>query len=349
MSRFLLVPVAALALSAAALAAPELVVTAEQRAALGIELSDAQAVSRAPVAVVPAVIRLPGDTTQAIVVPFAGTVVRVLAQEGQTVRQGEPLLQLRSHDFLQSAAEGHATAAQVKVLRARVERDRALVAEGIAPARQLQESEAQLRAAEAQASSYGVMLSSTRAAPGSSADYLLLAPVAGVLAQGDLLAGDAAAAGRVAFFLYGGAKVWADGQLGQRLIEQVVPGLQVEAGDPPHTGRVIAVGRTVDPGTRGVLVRAELEAGPGLRPGQVTELQVFAPAEPGTVLLPASAVTRLEGKDTVFLATGQGFVPVAVEVGVRTERGVTVRGPGLDKGRVASAGVGALKAMAQGN
>jgi cobalt-zinc-cadmium efflux system membrane fusion protein len=340
---------AALLLSANAMAAPGLVVTPEQRAALGIELSDAVPVTEAPVVALPAVARLPGDSARAVVVPFDGTVVRLLAQDGQVVEQGQPLLQLRSRDFLQVAAEGRATEADLGVLRARVERDRALVAEGIAPARQLQESEAELRAAVARSASQRAMLSSARAAPGSPGDYQLLAPSAGVLVQGAFFPGDMAAAEQVAFFLYDGKKLWIDAQLNERAAGLVAPGYRVEAGAAALSGRVIAVGQTVDPATRGLLVRAELEADPGLRPGQVTELRVFAPVEPGTVLVPNSAVTRVAGQEVVFLETGDGFTPVPVQAGMRTGSGVAVKGEGLAGGRVASAGTGALKAMAQGN
>lgn len=349
MTRIMLAAALALIASAEAVAASELEVTPEQRTALGIELADVQTVSEAAVAVLPGVVRLPGDSTRSVVLPCAGTVVKVLAQDGQEVRRGDPLLQLRSRDCLQVDAELQAAEARTAVLRARVDRDRALVAEGIAPARQAQESAAELRVVEAQRASQSAMLSSMRAVPGAPGDYLMLAPADGFLSGQGLMAGDTAAADSVAFFVYAGDTVWLDAQLGARLADQVRPGYRVEAGEPAQAGRVIAVGRSIDPETRAVLVRAELGVGVGLRPGQVTELRVFAPVEAGTVLVPSAAVTRMAGQDTVFLATDRGFVPVAVEAGLRTSDGVAVRGTGLAGGRVASAGVSALKAMAQGN
>jgi cobalt-zinc-cadmium efflux system membrane fusion protein len=347
-TRFLLLAAAALSATAATSAPNEMVVTAEQSAALGIELSEARTVAEAPVAVLPAVVRLPGDGTQPVVVPFGGTVVGVLAQEGQSVSRGQPLLRLRSRDYLENAAELSAANAEVRALQAQFERDRALVAEGIAPARQSLESEAQLKAAEARRATHAAFLAATQAVPGEPGDCLLLAPSAGVLMGSGLMAGTAVAAGQAAFFVHDGNRAWVDAQLGERLVGRVEPGFRAEAGTPPVTGRVIAVGQTVAAATRGVLLRAELPAAPGLRPGQVTELRVFAPVEAGTVLVPAAAVTRLDGKDTVFLATERGFVPVAVDAGLRTTGGVAVRGPGLAGGRVASAGVSALKALAQG-
>ena len=135
-------------------------------------------VREAPVAALPAVCRLPGDSTAADVVPVAGTVVRVLAQDGQAVTQGQPLLQLSSRDFLAVQAGRRTVDAQVRVLGAHVERDRALVAEGIASARRLQEGEAELRAAQARAASSGALLASMKSATNAPSEYLLMASAA---------------------------------------------------------------------------------------------------------------------------------------------------------------------------
>ena len=337
-------------LSGIALAGPaEIEVTPEQRSTLGIELAEVREVREAPVAALPAVCRLPGDSTVAVVVPVAGTVVRVLAQDGQAVAKGQPLLQLSSRDFLEVQAGQRTADAQVRALGAQVERDRALVAEGIAPARRLQEGEAELRAAQAQAASSGALLSSVKPASNAPGEYLLLASAAGELVGAGLRPGDRVDSDTAAFFITNSANVWLEAQLPERLVDQVAVGYRAEAGNPQRVGRVTAVGRSVNPHTRSVVLNAELPAGPGLRPGQTAELTVFAPVAAGTVIVPASAVVRLAGTDTVFRATERGFVAVPVQAGLRTAEGVAVRGEGLAGGRVAASGVSALKAMAQGN
>ncbi len=340
----------AVLLSGIALAGPvEIEVTPEQRSALGIELAEVREVREAPVAALPAVCRLPGDSTVAIVVPVASTVVRVLARDGEAVTKGQPVLQLSSRDFLEVQAERRTADAQVRTLAAQVERDRALVAEGIAPARRLQEGESELRAAQAQAARTGALLSSVKPATSAPGEYLLLASAAGELVGAGLMPGDRVDSDTAAFFITNSAKVWLEAQLPERLIDQVAVGYRVEAGNPETVGRVMSVGRSVDPQTRSVVLSAELPAGPGLRPGQSTELTVFAPVAAGTVILPASAVTRLAGTDTVFRATQRGFVAVPVQAGLRTSEGVAVRGEGLAGARVAASGVSALKAIVQGN
>ena len=330
------------------LAAGLIAVTPDQQQALGIEVATVESVSEAPVAALPAIVHLPGDTTAAVVVPFGATVVRLLVQDGQVVQAGTPLLQLRSRHYLEAAAERESSAAKIRALEAQMERERALVAEGISPARRLQEAEAQLRSARALQSSLSALFSSTRAVAGAPGEYLLLAPKEGIVVESGLMPGDRAEEDGVAFFIVGGEKVWVEAQLPERLIERITVGARAEAGTPPRTGKVLSVGRSVDSGTRSALLRAELPAGPGLRPGQAVELVVFTAVPAGTVLVASSAVTRLAGRDVVFLAREGGFLPVEVETGLRTATGLAVRGEGLAGGSVAAAGVSALKAMAQG-
>jgi cobalt-zinc-cadmium efflux system membrane fusion protein len=324
----------------------EIPVSATQRAALGITVAQAQAVEQAPVASLPAVVKAVGLGSSAVVVPLAGTVTQLLAQDGQAVKPGQPLLQLSSREFLEQRAEAIAAASEARVLAAQVKRDTALVEEGIVPERRLQESKAALRSARAAAAAHSTLLRSVRGANGTSGDYQLLASASGSVAETGLSVGDRVEAGQVAFYLQRGDQVWLEAQLPERLMEQVAVGYTVTAGMPARAGRVLAVGRSVAPTTRGVLLRASLPAGPGLRPGQSTELTVHAPVSAGTVLVPASAVVRLQGNDTVFLATVKGFRAVVVQAGLRTASGTAVVGPGLLGGQVAVSGVGALKSMA---
>ena len=327
-------------------AAIDIPVSSAQRAALGIRVVQVQAVEQAPVAALPAVVKPAGAGSSVVVVPLAGTVTQLLAQDGQTVKRGQPLLQLRSRDFLEQRAEAVAAANEAKVLAAQVQRDTALVKEGIVPERRLQEAQAALRTARAAAAGHSALLRSVRGVNGTPGEYQLLAPATGTLVETGLSAGDALEAGQVAFQLQQGDQVWLEAQLPERLMEQVSVGYRVTAGAPVRTGQVIAVGQTVAPTTRGVLLRAVVPAGPGLRPGQSTELTVHAPVAAGTVLVPSSALARVQGNDTVFVATPKGFRAVVVQAGFRTAAGTAVSAPGLVGGQVAVAGLGALKAMA---
>ncbi len=324
-------------------------VSAEQRAALGIETAEVASVAEAPMAALPATVKLPGDSTRAVVVPLGGTVIQLPAQQGKIVTRGEPLLQVRSRDYLEVAADLAVAQAELTSLSAQVDRDRKLVAEGIAPARRRIESEALLRAAQARSSSYQSLLTLVRPVANAPGEYQLLAPGDGVLIEAGLAPGDSVTGESVAFFILDSEKVWLEAQVPERLIERISAGYRAEAGDPPRSGRVLSIGRVIDPHTRSALLRAELPAGPGLRPGQSTEMIVFGPVAPGTVLVPARALVRLDGQDTVFRATESGFVAVPVKSGLRTPNGVAVTGDGLAGARIAVAGLSALKALAQGS
>jgi cobalt-zinc-cadmium efflux system membrane fusion protein len=345
--RFVAILCTTLVLAIRAAPCSAITVTPEQQAALGIEVAEVSAVSEAPLAELPARVTLPADRSSAVVVPLSGTVVRMLVRDGQTVRKGQPLAQFHSAEYLEVEAGLKASAARLKVLEAQVSRDRQLVAEGIAPARRLQEGEAELGAARADNSAHAARLATVQGIPGVPGEYRLLAPTAGRVAEAGLSTGQRVEAGTVAFNVLEGDEVWVEAQLPERLVDAVAPGFRVEAGEPTRNGEVLSVGMTLDPSTRSALLRAKLPAGPGLRPGQSTELLVFAPVAAGTVVVPAAALTRIGGQESVFRASDGGFVAVPVTTGLRTARGVAVHGDGLAGGRVVVSGVSALKALAQ--
>lgn len=344
-----LLPVAlwlALVWPARATTLPEIPVSPPQRAALGITVATANAVTAAPVVAVPAIVRPAGDATHAVVAAYSGTVTRLLAQDGAAVRKGQPLLQLRSRDYAEQRAAAVAARAEAKALAAQLERDRKLLAEGIIARRRLDESEAASRAAEARAAQHGDIQQFLRAAPDAPGEYQLLAPVAGLLAETGLSVGQELEGGHVAFQVQRGTDVWLEAQLPEQWLERVAVGHRVVAGAPARAGRVIAVGRTVSAETRAVLLRAAIPTGPGLRPGQATELVVEAPVAAGTVIVPAAAVVRLQGAEVVFVASARGFQPVRVQTGMRTTAGIAVLAPGLAGRTVAVSGVAALKSLA---
>src|SRR3546814_1374088 len=59
------------------------------------------------------------------------------------------------------------------------------------------------------------------------------------------------------------------GQLPERLVGTARPGMTVLI-EPDIAGRVTAVGSTIDPATRSVVLKAEIPAGPGIIAGRAT-------------------------------------------------------------------------------
>lgn len=88
----------------------------------------------------------------------------------------------------------------------------------------------------------------------------------------------------------------------------------------PYQGKIIGIDPKVDPQTRLVSVRAEVDnPGGELRPGQFIRVRVELPAVPDVIALPqTSVVTSLYG-DYVYLVEEAGAQPPAAEASAPTE------------------------------
>jgi cobalt-zinc-cadmium efflux system membrane fusion protein len=91
-------------------------------------------------------------------------------------------------------------------------------------------------------------------------------------------------------------------------------------GNEPRVGKLIFVGQTVDPETRTVLVRTELDNRDGaLKPAMLATMLIEArPSE--KLVVPASAVVR-EGEDEFVFITGEAGQYRLVKVKLAPEQG----------------------------
>ncbi len=107
------------------------------------------------------------------------------------------------------------------------------------------------------------------------------------------------------------SRLWAVAQVPEQQVSQVKAGqtvnIEVPAlGNEKLTGKLIYVGQTIDPETRTVLVRTELDNREGrLKPAMLASMLIEAkPVD--RLVVPASAVVRQNDEDYVFVAEGDG-------------------------------------------
>ena len=109
---------------------------------------------------------------------------------------------------------------------------------------------------------------------------------------------------------------------------------------------VVAVGSVIDPKTRSISLRVETDARPGFIAGRATSVEVLSPAQ-GLVEIARSAVVKVAGKPSVFVAEGARFRPVAVEVAAWSGDRAVLRAPLKPGAEVAVAGVSELQSQAE--
>ena len=285
------------------------------------------------------------ERTQRIYAPFAGRVVRIAADVGQSVKRGTLLAQLASPDFGVAQADTAKAQADVNLSQKTLQRQRELFDAGIVARKDLDlaeaeaaRSHAEIRRAEARTRLYGAA---------SGAVNLNLALTAGIpglvvernLTPGQELRPDQTGPGVPALFVISDpTSLWVQIDARESEAATLQPGTAFELFIPALPGRVFegkvtATADAIDPSTRTVKVRG-LIANPDrlLKSEMLATARVLRMLGSG-VLIPTQAVTlRASGQHSVMVQVQPGvFEPRQVKLGYQGPREVVVT-QGLEVG-----------------
>lgn len=319
--------------------------TAAQAANLGLREAPAVAAEAVPVPGLAAQVTVPLVSSTQVTLPYAGVVTRVLVDEGEQVQRGQPMLRVQSRELLAAQAEWARAQAEFGAATQQARRDALLEQEGLIPAARAQESRARAQAASATLHQARAALAQLRPS-GSAGEFEVLAPQAGRVLHRQVRPGQALEALAPAFTLVADDRLDLEFAVPLELAPQLQAGQRVAL---PGGGvaRVVAVGGDASVGAQGVRVRAQVDAGSGLLPGQQLDVTLRLPAPAGAVAVPASAVLQDGAGHLLFVRENAGWhaVPVRQLGGDGTTAVVT--GPGLRAGLpVAVAGGNVLKTLA---
>ena len=211
-----------------------------------------------------------------------GRVGRVLVDEGQAVRKGQPLLELET-DYLKldvERAEAELARAEAAAADAKRDFDRkeGLSAKGSVSQAVFDRSKAGADQAEAARAAAKAVLDLARQ---RVADAVLVSPVDGVVAERHTDVGERLGDASVAFVIEQTAPLKLRFRVPERYLSRVRRGQVVKATVDPYPGAsfdgtVSLVGGSVDAGTRTFLVEAELQNRDGrLRPGLFARVELL--------------------------------------------------------------------------
>jgi len=262
---------------------------------------------------------------------ITGRVTDIDAWLGQTVKKGDVLARLNSSELSSQQLAYLKARAQLELNRRNAERAKALFESDVIAAAELQrrESEYQISVAETRAAADQLQLLGVSAAAidrlGKQGAVNSLTPVVatlnGVVVERKLAQGQVVQPADTLFVVADLSRLWAVAQVPEQQVSQVKEGqsvtIEVPAlGNEKLIGKLIYVGQTIDPDTRTVLVRTELENHEGrLKPAMLASMLIEAkPVE--RLVVPASAVVRESDEDHIFVAEGDGvFRLVKVKLG----------------------------------
>lgn len=356
-----------LGLAAVVLAALPLAAAAEQVSIdqagidnLGVETAAPQPVASASGTAVRARVVIPPSNEYAVGPMMAGVVDRVYALAGQGIEKGALLAEVLSNEFIGLQREYVDAVVESGLAQSNLARDRQLVEEGIVSKRRLEETRAAANAARARRNAArelllqaGLDVSAVEALAASQSfrrTLPLRAPIDGVVTEAAAVTGQKVDALEPLFRVADLSQLWLELQLPRELVARMEAGTPVLAASGGQViGRVLSVGRVVDPDTQIALARAELTTNlEGLRPGQFMSVRVGETSGSGTrglVSVPVSALIRSANAAYVFVRNADGFEVRPVEVVSAEDDSVCLAG-GVDPGeKVAVRGVAALKAL----
>lgn len=250
-----------------------------------------------------------------------GRVTQIDALLGQEVKKGEVLARLNSSELSSQQLAYLKARSQLELNRRNAERARDLFKADVIAAAEVQrrESEYQISVAETRAAAdqlqiLGVSTAAVeRLGKDGAVDSVtpVVATLGGVVVERKLAQGQVVQPADALFVVADLTRLWAVAQVPEQQVSQVKTGQSVSIevpalGNEKLVGKLIFVGQTINPETRTVLVRTELDNRDGrLKPAMLAAMLIEAkPVE--RMVVPASAVVRESDEDHVFVAEGDG-------------------------------------------
>jgi cobalt-zinc-cadmium efflux system membrane fusion protein len=250
-----------------------------------------------------------------------GRVTHIQASLGAVVNKGDVLATINSSELSSSQLAYLKARSEKELHRRNVERAKTLFASDVISAAELQRREnefeiasAETRAAQDQLRVLGVspqaierLASSGAIDSGSS----VVSTIQGVVVERKVATGQVVQPSDVMFVVANLNRVWAVAQVPEQQVSQVKAGQSVRIEVPALAhekilGKLIYVGQTVNPETRTVLVRTELDNKDGrLKPSMLATMLIESAPMP-RVVVPSSAVVRQDDADHVFVEQSDG-------------------------------------------
>jgi len=317
--------------------------------------------------VAPGKIEVNPNRVSHVSLPVAGRITSVLEKLGDFVQQGAPLLTVESADvdaamsaYLQS--EAGVNQAKATLLKAQADLDRArdlfehnaiAQKEVLNGENNVSQSKATLEQAEAVKKQAGRRLEIFGLQPGQFGQKLVVrAPISGKVLEMNAVPGEFRNDTNAPVITIADlSTVWVASDVPESSIRfiKLNERLEIELAaypDETFTGRVTKIADVVDPQTRTVKVRAEMENVRGrLRPEMFGKIRHVEAMELRPVV-PAGTVIQGDGQNVVYVEKSPGvFVQRPVTVGPRVKDGVAIL-RGLQAGdRVVVDGVMLLKGI----
>ena len=259
-----------------------------------------------------------------------GRVTQVMAELGDVVRPGQTLAQVSSPELTTAQLSYLRAHANLALAERAVERARQLIQADVIGSAELQRRESELsiaraeqRAAEDQLRLIGlpeVAITRLRNEGSLHSQASVVAKMGGVVIDRKISQGQVVQPGDQLYTVADLSSVWVLGAVPEQAARSVKRGqvveIEVPAIDRTYSGKVVFVSDTIQPETRTVAIRTEVDNPKReLKPQMLATLRIAGEAKT-TAVVPAASVVREQDRDHVFVQVEpQVFRLTPVELG----------------------------------
>lgn len=249
-----------------------------------------------------------------------GRVVEVYASIGTTVSVGSSLALLDSTELGEARAEHAKAVALLDLAKSNVKREKRLFEQKISPQKDLLAAQAEERRAEVEVRMlheklrlYGLSDGEIDGSNAAPSRYMVRAPGPGVVFEKEITLGEVIEAGKKVFTISDLSTVWVLLNVYEKDLAKVTRGTSVKIQTESYpgeifTGKIAYIGDVLDPQNRTVLLRVEV-SNPSrrLKPGMFATAEVVTGgASAKGIVIPSSAIQKIEGKPVAFVQQSDG-------------------------------------------
>jgi len=295
----------------------------ELESAAGIETVAAEFAEASPAIECTARIVFDADRIADIRAIVPGIVRTIHVELGDTVEAGDPLFTLESTQVSEVQGALQRAREEVRAAEANLTRKQKLRVDEIASARELEVAERELATARAQVNTARatLRLAGAKGSKGSGR-YQLASPIAGTIVRRPAVLGVLATEENSLSTVADTSVMWALCDVSESDSSRIAVGQRIavhtlaeSSAGKASTGEISWIAAEVDPKTRTVTARAELDNDDGrLRANQFAKASIETGAPHDAVSVPRDAVQRVGKHEVVFVRTEPGvYEPRVVE------------------------------------
>lgn len=332
-------------------------ISTQQAGALGVETQALMAAGAGLDDGLPALVQIPSEQLRIVAAPLAGLVVQLDAAPGQAVRKGQILARLASPALLAAERDYVQAEQQAQLAEQTARRDEQLFSEGIVAESRHQSSRSALQQAKVALTARreelrlaGVPESALAGLQKNQrlpSEVAIVAPLDGIVLEQSAQIGQRVEAATALFKIGKLSPLWLDIQVPAALAPKLKEGLTVLVPSVAGSGKIINIGRQINPSSQTISVRARLDTGTRkLLPGQMVEAMLSIPSDSAAYRVALSSVVYVAGKAFVFVVEPGGFRPLAVKATPQADQRVLLESPTLNPDTsIAVKGLASLKSI----